>query len=137
MSGCVGRREDSSDRDIENRAMRSTGVDFTGEGRGHGRGARDELGGSRGEIGIESRFYCLKGTSRKGKRKIPYEAPWWQFSQEVSSETETADRSIRTGSEHTNLIYFKAFSGLESAVDEVGEVLYEILPGFSNVKGKK
>ncbi|KAJ9545128.1 hypothetical protein OSB04_024835 [Centaurea solstitialis] len=35
-SGCVGRREDTSDRDIENRVMQGTGVDFTGEGRGHG-----------------------------------------------------------------------------------------------------
>ncbi|KAJ9536067.1 hypothetical protein OSB04_un000770 [Centaurea solstitialis] len=33
---CVGRREDSSDRDREKRAMRSTGVDFTGGSRGHG-----------------------------------------------------------------------------------------------------
>ncbi|KAJ9546944.1 hypothetical protein OSB04_019487 [Centaurea solstitialis] len=33
---CVGRREDSSDRDREKRAMRSTSVDFTGGSRGHG-----------------------------------------------------------------------------------------------------
>ncbi|KAJ9546743.1 LOW QUALITY PROTEIN: hypothetical protein OSB04_019286 [Centaurea solstitialis] len=33
---CVGRREDSRDRDREKRAMRSIGVDFTGGSRGHG-----------------------------------------------------------------------------------------------------
>ncbi|KAJ9539236.1 hypothetical protein OSB04_031969 [Centaurea solstitialis] len=35
-NSCVGRREDNSDRDLEKRAMRSTGVDFTGGNRGHG-----------------------------------------------------------------------------------------------------